>query len=888
MSPISIPLKKTQLSNGLNLITHVDESMPMIAVNLWYHVGSKNEGPSKTGFAHLFEHIMFEGSKHHNKDYFEPLQKIGANVNGSTTNDRTNYWEDVPSNNLELALWLESDRMGFLLDALDNERFDLQRDVVKNERRQSYENRPYGMAYLKLQEALFPPPHPYNWPTIGSQEDLEAADLEDVKQFFKKYYKPSNASLSIAGDIDPEYVERQVEKYFGDLEPGAPVERMYKTGSSLKGQTIIEYVDQVQLPRLYLAWPTAPDFTEDQAALDMLSIILSDGNSSRLNRSLVYDTQKALDVRAFNHGQEISGEFHIIATANQGITLGSLESEIRCQLESIKQNMPSDKELEGAINRLESYQIRQLEKIGGFGGKADQLNYYNVMGGSPDLINSDIDRYKKVRPEDISKAASLLGDNHVMLSVVPQRNLSRSKNSMDRFTEPKSNTSISFSPPSPHEEILENGTKLIVVERNDLPLTSFGMVIRTGSAQDLFERPGLTKFTTDMLVEGTSKRNSMEISDEIEFLGAQIQKDVAREYLVLSVDGLSSHLEQEVEILADVFNNPTFPRKEFDRIKKERLSELRASTDSADFVADIAYQSILYGSDSSYGHPSIGTVPSISGISLPEIEYHYKKHLLSAPQTFIAVGKTSLSQLKNLVETYFPKQNDEPGSLAINEPYSPKAPEKTTIYLVDRPGSAQSVIRAGHLTIPRSHQDYLSFSFLNYILGGDYSGRLNLNLRQDKGYSYGFYSGISWNTISSPWQARGSVQTEVTGNSIREVVNEIRGLKSNNPVSADEFKHAKSGLLSGIPTQFETNKQIMTQLINMSVFQLPINYFQTSIDQLQKLQIDDVLRSAKNHVKEENVSIVVIGDRKIIEPQINDLELPLINVDMYGTKISEE
>ena len=287
MSSISISYNKIQLSNGLDVITHVDKSMPMVSVNLWYHVGSKNESPGKTGFAHLFEHIMFEGSKNHNKDYFEPLQKIGANVNGSTTNDRTNYWEDVPSNNLDLALWLESDRMGFLLDALDNDRFDLQREVVKNERRQSYENRPYGMAYLKLQEALFPSPHPYNWPTIGSQKDLEAADLEDVKSFFKKYYKPSNASLSIAGDIDPEHVVKQVEKYFGDLPPGNSIERMYRTGSSLKGQTVMEYVDQVQLPRLYLAWPTPPDFTHEQAALDMLSIILSDRKSSPLHKSKI-------------------------------------------------------------------------------------------------------------------------------------------------------------------------------------------------------------------------------------------------------------------------------------------------------------------------------------------------------------------------------------------------------------------------------------------------------------------------------------------------------------------------------------------------------------------------------------------------------------------------
>ncbi|MEC9321451.1 MAG: pitrilysin family protein, partial [Chloroflexota bacterium] len=393
---ISIPLEKRSLSNGLDLITHVDNSVPVVAVNVWYHVGSKNEVPGRTGFAHLFEHVMFEGSKNHNKDYFDPLQKIGANINGSTTNDRTNYWEDLPSNYLELALWLESDRMGFLLDALDQERFDLQREVVKNERRQSYENRPYGMAHLRLQEALFPKPHPYSWPTIGSQEDLDSASLEDVMDFFKKYYSPSNASIAIAGDIDPDRVYDQVTKYFGDLEPAPSIERFGRMDSLLSGQTSIQLEDAVQLPRIYLAWPTLPDFTDTQAALDVLSVILSDGRSSRLSKKLVYEDQKVHDVRAFHHGQEISGEFHITATANPGETLESIEEELLFALDQISSTPPSESEMIRAKNRITSYHILQMEKIGGFGGRADQLNFYNMMTGDPSTINTDIDRYQSI------------------------------------------------------------------------------------------------------------------------------------------------------------------------------------------------------------------------------------------------------------------------------------------------------------------------------------------------------------------------------------------------------------------------------------------------------------------------------------------------------------
>ena len=313
---ISIKYTKHILSNGLQVLLHKDSSVPFVAVNTWYHVGSKNEQMGKTGFAHLFEHVMFEGSKNHNKSYFEPLEKIGASINGSTNADRTNYWVNLPSNYLELALWLESDRMGFLLDALDQTRFDIQREVVKNERRQSYENRPYGKAYLMLQPEVFPSPHPYNWPTIGSQEDLDNASLEDVKDFFRKFYVPSNASLSIAGDIDFDLTLKLVEKTFGNLPPGAPISRMNSMESSLSGTTSLVTYDNVQLERIYCTWPTTHAFNEYEPSLDLLAVILGQGKSSRLHRKLVHDTEIAKDVSVASYSQEISGEFIIQTTTS--------------------------------------------------------------------------------------------------------------------------------------------------------------------------------------------------------------------------------------------------------------------------------------------------------------------------------------------------------------------------------------------------------------------------------------------------------------------------------------------------------------------------------------------------------------------------------------------
>jgi zinc protease len=418
---ISVPYEKHVLSNGLELILHQDRSLPVVAINVWYHVGSKNEKPGRTGFAHLFEHVMFEGSKHHNRSYFEPLQKIGANLNGSTNPDRTNYWENVPSNYLELALWLESDRMGFLLDALDQQRFDVQRDVVKNERRQSYENRPYGMAYLLLQPEVFPLPHPYNWPTIGSQEDLDSAKLEDIKGFFRTFYSPSNASIAIAGDIEPDQALNLVEKYFGDLKPAAPIAKMKPVESSLSGTKVLTMEDDVQLERRYVVWPGPPAFDEWEPALDVLATVLADGKGSRLHRRLVHDTEMARDVAAFAYSQEISGEFFVQVTTSKGEETARVSEVVEQELAAIKKSPPTEAEMERAGNQIETHFVSNLERTGGFGGRADQLNYFSVLAGDPGMVTTYPDRYKAVTADQVSAAASrFLGDTRVELTVTPK------------------------------------------------------------------------------------------------------------------------------------------------------------------------------------------------------------------------------------------------------------------------------------------------------------------------------------------------------------------------------------------------------------------------------------------------------------------------------------
>jgi zinc protease len=422
--PIEVPYRLFTLKNGLTVILHQDKTVPVVAVNVWYHVGSANERPGRTGFAHLFEHLMFEGSKNVKEGAFDTLlEAAGGNNNGSTTNDRTNYVIDVPANALELALYLESDRMGFLLDTMSPERVNGQRDVVKNERRQSYENRPYGMASIELDKMLWPQGHPYSWPTIGYMEDLTAASHEDVVAFFKKYYAPNNASLVIAGDIDFDRTRALVEKWFGPIPAGAPVEPVAPPAAILTGVKRQTLTDQVQLPRLYLAWLTPRVYAPGDAALDVASSVLAGGKNARLYKRLVYDMQIAQDVSAFQQSGALGSSFMIVATARPGKELAEIQKVIDEELERLRREPPAAREVERAINQVKASFYRRMERVGGFGGKADQLNAYFAAGGDPDYFAEDLARYTSLSASDVQAAivSWLPADRRVELIVEPEK-----------------------------------------------------------------------------------------------------------------------------------------------------------------------------------------------------------------------------------------------------------------------------------------------------------------------------------------------------------------------------------------------------------------------------------------------------------------------------------
>ncbi|MBI4282592.1 MAG: insulinase family protein [Chloroflexi bacterium] len=883
MDPISF--EKFTLSNGLDVILHQDKSLPLVAVNIWYHVGSRDEEPGKTGYAHLFEHLMFAGSKHHDSSYFDPLQKVGAMLNGSTNSDRTNYWEDLPSNYLDLALWLESDRMGFLLDALDQRRFDVQRDVVKNERRQSYDNFPYGMSTIHLQGAVYPLPHPYHWPTIGFHEDLDRATLDDARAFFQRFYTPSNASLTIAGDFQREEVRKMVERYFAELAPGPALLRARRMDSPLQEHVRLTLYDRVLLPRLSLAWPTVAWFHQDEAPLSMLATILGDGKTSRLYRSLVYEQRIAQSVTVRHGPAEIAGEFHVEVTAAAGHTAEEIEEAALVEIQRIRESPPSPEEVARTRNRIEWRQVRQMANIGGFGGRANRLNAFNVFARDPDLINRDVERYLAVQPKDVSRVAhAYLAGRQVQMVVLPEPSRSHATVAIDRTVQPSPAAPPSFVSPIPQRHRLANGLNLLVVEKRGLPAVAFGLLLDTGGVRDPAALPGLASFATAMLQEGTATRSSQQIADEFEFMGSQLASMTGRERTLLIAETLSKHFPKALELVADMVQNPTFPEEELTRIRRERLTSLRRTRDDPAALAGRAAPALVYGKESAYGHPVNGTEDALETLSRQDLVGYFEKNFGPKSAALLVVGDISLEEVAKLAEEHLVGWKGQ-GARVVEKAVNPSGPDSTTLFLMDKPEAAQSVIRFGHTGVPRQHPDYLALVLLNHLFGGQFTARLNLNLREDKGYTYGYHSWIEWYRGSSLLLAGGGVQTDVTRETVQETLREFQDIGGGRPITEMELEEAKTTMLRQFPSSFETSGQVLEQLVPLVSFDLPDDYYRTLAARIEAVSLDDVRRVARERITNSRLVVLVVGDRKVVEPGLREIGLPLCLVDHEGRVI---
>ena len=872
-----VDFEKYTLPNGLQVILHVDRKLPIVHVNQWFHVGSKNEKPGRTGFAHLFEHMMFQGSKNAKGEYFVYVEKAGANlqeggVNGTTNTDRTNYFATVPSGNLENLLWLESDRLATLLEAVDQAKLDNQRDVVKNERRQGLENQPYGRWYSLLFENLYPAGHPYSWPVIGSQEDLTAASLDDVKEFFRTYYSPNNLSLAIAGDFDPAEAKALVAKYFGGIPAGPALARPDRFIPALDGEKVVEVADRVPQERVYMGWVSPPYFTPGEAELELASRILTDGLASRLNKILVYDKQLCTAVGSFQNSQEIASAFIVIATARPGASLSEIESIVTDEIARLAKTGPTAAELARAKTKQEFEFVSQLERIGGFGGKADLLNQYNTFLGDPGKLKDDLGRYRRATAVDVQKAVDrwLNTTNRALIRFHPETSGRADEGTLDRSTEPALGSDRAFRAPEVGAAKLENGLEVFVVERADLPKVAVAFATRAGSVADPAGKEGVAQLTMANIDMGTRTRQALAIEDALGDLGTSLSGAAYRESAQLSFEVLKRNLSGALAIAADVVRNPTFPAEELERERKRHLDNLAQQAKNPNAIANRLRVMLAFGADHPYGRPSGGLPSTVEGIQREDLQRFHAERWRPAGSALVFVGAVSLNEAVTLARTHFGAWKGEaPAAVQIPAP-RPAAPGK--IYLVDRQDSAQSVIAQFLPAPPRRTDDYYALQLADAVWGGGGFGtRLNLNLREDKGYSYGVFSSLTFYQAAGLWSASGGVQTNKTKESLVEFRKELSDMAGARPITQAEFDTAKVRWVRGYAQRFESFSRVAEQVADLWAQELPMTELQAESDHIETTKLEATLAAARKHARPDAAALLVVGDRAKIEPGLREL-----------------
>jgi predicted Zn-dependent peptidase len=855
-SNMHIPVTKHRLDNGLTVLLVEDHRLPQAAVNLWYHVGSKDEAPGKTGFAHLFEHMMFQGSEHYPQDFFKPLEEVGARLNGSTAEDRTNYWEVVPSAYLERALWLESDRMGFLLPAMDQAKLDNQREVVKNERRQTVENEPYGVAEEAILEALYPAGHPYRHPIIGSMADIDAATLEDVQAFFRRYYTPSNASLCIAGDMDPKTALALAETYFGAIPAGPVVPPVQPFVPDLQRPIRAGLEDNVRLPRLYLQWPSAVQFTNEAAALSVLGYVLATGKDSRLVRRLQVDHSAAQSVWAFQSSKEVSGAFSVIATAQQDRSLDELEHAIWEELDRLAREGVREEEVRAAVDAIRASLVRRLQSLGGFGGVSDLVNRYQTFTGDPAYLPKDLARFEAVTAEAVSEVSRrcLAPNRCVALSVVPRR--TQPFVVADRSSIPGPGPEGAFALPTPERLTLASGMSLWVCPQRALPLVTAALFVRAGSVFDPAELPGLAELTLDMLDESVAGQGPLDLARRQKALATSLADSQDSDYATLSLSLLTEHVQGGLALLADVVSRPDLRAEDLERLRKDHLSDLQRRMDDAPQLGEWALKSAIFGDRGAYGHPSEGTPASLNAAGLEDVRKLFAACYSPSRGCLVIVGDTSVDEALRMAEDCFGSWRSGAAGTAPDLDSEGLPPG---LYLVDKPEAPQAFIAAGQVALERSDPRYPAFLVFNAVFGGQFTSRLNMNLREEKGYTYGARSYVDLQRGPMPWVLSAAVQADKTMECLAEARREIDQILTARPVTAEEFEKARAGIVLRYPQSFETQAQLAQGFGSLWVHGLPADYHEKILARLRGLTLEEVQEAGRQILDPSALRWVVVG-----------------------------
>lgn len=878
-----IKLETYSLSNGLKVILYEDHTIPVVTVNVNYQVGSKNEEFGKTGYAHLFEHIMFQGSEHFNDDYFKALQHIGGEVNGATSQDRTRYYENVPSSYLERALWLEADRMGFLLPALTQERLKNQIDVVRNERRQNYDDAPYGLAYEEILKMLYPPEHPYSWPTIGFHKDLENAKLEDMVDFFKKYYTPSNSSICIGGDFNMEEAKILVEKYFGSIPPGKPLSYIKKWTpefTSIKKKVL---KDKVQLPRIYIVFPTVPMYDEYDAEMDIFARIFGEGISSPLYQKIVKEKGLGTDVQVFHVSGEISGYFEIIVTLKEGEKIDETEREV---INTLKETLskPLDEDLFLAAQNMYAKEfVDSMKRIGGFGGICDRLNAYNHYLGDPDKFQWDLDRYLKATSNSTLKAAKkFLEKPYGILIVEPLGDLKIKKEEVDRTKMPEGKREINFSFGDLKSFSLKNGVRVYYYNYSKIPE---GLLLLSFSAGSVFEdenHSGISNALSQMFLRGTKIRSGEEIEKKLKKLGGELETYSTLDNLNLKLSILEENFDEGVAILKEIIEVPGFKEKEWENLKSEIISKIIRQKDSNQSMATQGILKNLY-KNHPYNHHWLGEVESIKNLKVEDIKNFYESFINPESLNLIYIGPLKIEELKRKLEIFENWKKERKPLKLISKPENLKNME---VYFIEKPKSAQSFITFSFLSPSPTDPEYPAFQIGNHILGGYFMSRLNMKLREEKGFTYGARSSINPLKFGSFWTFRVPVDIKFTKDALKEIFKELKALSKEKPINMEEFEKAKNNLVLGLPSRFESPDNLLSFIESISTFDLPLDYLNRYPEKLKNVKLEEVQKVLERYMKDEKYLILIVSDKERIMDELKEFNFEkVVFCDSFGNPL---
>jgi len=885
LPPLDIPYTKFVLDNGLTLIVHEDHKAPVVAVNVWYHVGSKDEKVGRTGFAHLFEHLMFNGTENYKDDWFKVMEGAGATkANGTTALDRTRYFENVPTPALDMTLWMESDRMGHLLGAIDQKVLDEQRGVVQNEKRQG-QNRPYGKVDELIAYSTYPEGHPYSWQTIGSMEDLNAASLEDVKDWFRAYYGAANAVVVIAGDVTAADAKAKVEKYFGDIPSGPVIRRQEDWIAKMSGSRRAMIQDQVPQARIYKVWNIPGYRHRDFTLLDMTCDVLGGGKNSRLFKRLVYTDRTATNAAAYVGPSELGSQVEMVVTIKPGSDPAAVEKALDEEVARLLAEGPTPAEVERVRTTNYANFVRDAERIDGFGGKTHILAESQVFGGSPDFYKTRYDWINKATPADIRDAARRwLSDGVFVVDVEPVPDYKTVASTVDRSKVPGTGTPPPLKLPEPQRVKLSNGLELVVVERHSVPIVDFTLISDAGFAADSQAKPGTSRLAMLMLQEGTKTRSSLEISGRAETLGAALSVGSTLDRSYLGINALSAKLGESLDLYADVLLNPTFPDNELERLRGQTLAAIAQERAQPTGIVGRVTPKLVYGEGHAYSNPGsgVGTVEAVNSLTGAELRTFYKRWVRPDTSTLLVVGDTTLAAIQPLIEQRFgswrapaeaaPKKNIAEVALAA----------KPRVFLIDRPGAEQSQIRAVTVAPPRSDPNHIQFVALDAIMGGNFTSRINMNLREDKHWSYGTYTRVTDAVGQGQFRVDGGVQTDKTAEAMAEIRKELKDVLGDRKPVAAELKFAQDSIAVALPGNNETSDEIADSYSEIVAFGLKDSYWNEFAGKLSALTPADVSASAGRLIHPDSMTWVIVGDVAKIEKPVRALnfgEVTLIDAD---------